>query len=159
MAENVIFEGKLNGGSDDEFADIKKSVAQDLNSQRAAADIAKSLAQDYIILLTIACCKAVFGAMSNKKEVVDGLYDLWKERTGINLSAETKMFQDALFNAMNAESNISQDMTAKMNEQLQKFCATRDSAKELAEEAVKSIMTTILTENTEEETKNETESK
>lgn len=148
MAEKTLFEAKLGGTSpsDEKLKAIKRAVAEDLNSQRAAADIAKSLVQDYVLLITIACCKAVFQAMPHKKEVLDSLRTMWNERVSINLSTETKMFQDSLFNAMNMEKNIDQKTTEKMNEQIQKFCITRDQSKKLADEAVNGIIETILAE-------------
>lgn len=156
MSEKVILNAKLNDGhtkTDDEFASIKKLAAADLNSQRAAADIAKSLVQDYMLLVTVACCKAVFGTMPNRKDVLDSLYKMWEERTSINLSQETKMFQDAIFKAVNAGVKVSEDMTKKMNEQIQVFCNTRDAAVDLAKQAVKGISETLVSDSTEEEKK------
>ena len=163
MAEQVILEAKLNNGEtkeDKDFKNIKKSVAADIGSQRAAADIAKSLVMDFLVLINIAVAKAVFDTFTNKKEFMDGLVNMWNERTSMNLSAETKMFQDAIFNAINSEKNVSPEMSKKVEEQLNKYCNTRDAAVSLAKESVQNIIDTILdtpqnttTENKEEEQK------
>ena len=161
MAEKTLFEAKLGGTSpsDEKLKAIKKAVAEDINSQRAAADIAKSLVQDYILLITIACCKAVFQNMPHKKDVLDSLRSMWNERVSINLSTETKMFQDSLFHAMNMQKEVDEKTTEKMNEQIQKFCITRDESKKLADEAVNGIIQTILAEPKDDTPKQETEKK
>jgi adenylate kinase family enzyme len=152
--ENVVMETKIQPPKEEN--NIKISI----NEQQAAANIAKSLFQDFLTLITVVGLRAIFSKFPNSQEVFAELKEVWKKRNSVQLAEETKVFQQSVLNAFKSESEIDVETSEKINKQINSFNNTRDNAVKIATEAVDQIIESIIqkpeeTEKTKEENTNE----
>ena len=154
--EKVILEAKLGGGVPPKKKE-QNILKVSINEEQAAGNIAKSLVQDFMTLITIAGLKAIFLKFPDRKEFMDELKESWKKRTSIQVAEETKIFQNSIMDAFSSEASITPETTEKMNKQMQSFYNTRDKAFEIAEKAIDNIIFAIVEDNVSEETENNKE--
>ena len=154
--EKVILEAKLGGGVPPKKKE-QNILKVSINEEQAAGNIAKSLVQDFMTLITIAGLKAIFLKFPDRKGFMNELKDSWKKRTSIQVAEETKIFQNSIMEAFSSEATITPETTEKMNKQMQSFYNTRDKAFEIAEKAIDNIISTIVEDNVPEENETKTE--
>ena len=154
--EKVILEAKLGGGVPPKKKE-QNILKVSINEEQAAGNIAKSLVQDFMTLITIAGLKAIFLKFPDRKGFMNELKDSWKKRTSIQVGEETKIFQNSIMEAFSSEATITPETTEKMNKQMQSFYNTRDKAFEIAEKAIDNIISTIVEDNVPEENEIKTE--
>ena len=144
MAEKVVFEGKLSGGSGETE---KHSVAE----IEASGNIAKSLINDFMLLVTIAGMKALFSKIPDAEEHINSLKKVWKERTSLQLAQETQSLQESIANAISETEKTddpkNKENIEKLDNYMKSFCKTRDMAVNLADQAVNNIINTILSKD------------
>lgn len=148
--EKVIMETKINPPKKEENV-IKVSI----NEQQAAANIAKSLFQDFLTLITVVGLKAIFSKFPDTEKILNELKQVWQKRNSIQLAEETKVFQQSIMDAFKSETEIDPETASKMNKQVESFNNTRDSAVNIATEAVDNIIKSILEKPTVQENKEE----
>lgn len=141
--EKVVLETKLTGGENNTNKEEKTQFRISVNEEQAAANIAKSLIQDFMQMINMAIAKSVIGTYPEKDKFVSGMKDMWKNRCSVLLAEETKMFQDSIYKAMNSETNIDEETQKKMKETVDSFNKTRDIAVDMADKAVESIISII----------------
>lgn len=152
--ENVILETKIDPPKEENV--IKVSI----NEQQASANIAKSLFQDFLTLITVVGLKAIFSKVPNADKIFEELKQVWMKRNSVQLAEETRVFQQSVLDAFKSESEINEETSEKINKQLKSFNDTRDAAVKIATDAVDQIIKSIVdnpedTETTKEETTNE----
>jgi adenylate kinase family enzyme len=139
--EKVILETKITPPEEQNM--IKVSI----NEKQAAENIAKSLFQDFMTLITVVALKAIFSKFPSKLQILNELKELWSKRNSIQLAEETKVFNQSVLDAFSSESTVSEETTAKMNKHIESFNKTRDMAVEIATNAVDQIINSIVEEN------------
>jgi len=153
QTEKVILEAKIPPAQKPEKKE-QNILRLSINEEQAAANIAKSLVQDFMTLITIAGLKAIFLKFPNREEFMADLKDAWKHRTSTQIAEETKVFQNSIMEAFSSEATVSQETTEKMNKQLQSFYATRDKSVEIAEQAIDNIIEAIVKDDVEKKDSN-----
>jgi hypothetical protein len=136
--EKVIMEAKLEAPKEENV--LKVSI----NEQQASANIAKSLFQDFMTLITVVGLKAIFSKFPDRENFMQQLKEIWQKRNSVQLAEETKVFQSAIMDAFKSESEIDAETTETINKQITSFNNTRDNAVKIATDAVDQIIKTIL---------------
>jgi hypothetical protein len=126
-----------------------------INEQQASANIAKSLFQDFMTLITVVGLKAIFSKFPDRENFMQQLKEIWQKRNSVQLAEETKVFQSAIMDAFKSESEIDAETTETINKQITSFNNTRDNAVKIATEAVDQIINSILETPKSEETSKE----
>lgn len=145
--EKVILEAKLPAQKKEQNI-LKLSI----NEEQASANIAKSLVQDFMTLITIAGLKAVFLKFPDRAEFLQQLKDAWKHRTSTQIAEESKIFQSSIMEAFSSEASVSKETTDMMNKQLESFYATRDKSVKIAEDAIDNIINAIVEDDVNDKT-------